>query len=181
MQEINDITEFEQLYGNTKGFFKMYICSESVIEYYIESRDVVNMNIDAFWNISIYQRLSEPFIDKYSYYMDWWNICKYQILSERFIEEHIEDIMWFPLCKYANFNIDFFIKYREHIVWQALLQNEFICITKELIECNIYSFNLYDLIVEDDIPTNTKIILNELKDKYQYKYEIDKLQYNLNK
>ena len=57
--------------------------SEKTLEKYIEY-----FNYEDWFYISIYQILSEKFIEKHSDKVHWTNISWYQKLSEEFIEKH---------------------------------------------------------------------------------------------
>jgi hypothetical protein len=56
--------------------------------------DVIDVNKVKWYYISIYQKLSEPFIDKFKDKVDWYYISIFQKLSEEFIvkyQDKIED------------------------------------------------------------------------------------------
>ena len=72
-------------------------------------------NIDNFevdWDyISVYQKLSEEFIEKYIDKVDWWYISKYQKLSEEFIEKYIDKLNWYCISKYQTLSEKFIEKH----------------------------------------------------------------------
>ena len=77
------------------------------------SEDELENNINSFdldyWHyISVYQFLSEYFIEKHSGKVNWGGISLYQELSEQFIKKHINKIDIY--CLIRNINISEEIK-----------------------------------------------------------------------
>jgi hypothetical protein len=60
-------------------------------------RHINNFDINCWFCISKYQRLSESFIEKYKDLVNWFCISKHQKLSESFILNHLEDIKIYEL------------------------------------------------------------------------------------
>jgi len=67
--------------------------TEKFIEKQIKKHGVDSFMIN-WYNISQYQKLSEPFIEKYKDFVDWYYISKYQFLSELFIGKYCARVNW---------------------------------------------------------------------------------------
>ena len=118
-------------YNNINGNKRLFLveslgdviieCSKSVtnkikiLEEITDIEKFFDENIDNFevdWvYISVYQKLSEEFIEKYIDKVDWYYISKYQKLSEEFIEKYIDKVNWFCISKYQTLSEEFRQKY----------------------------------------------------------------------
>lgn len=116
--------------------------------------------------------LLEYYVLNYSDMVDWISISKNQPLTETFI-----------------------IKYKDKLDWNALWKNFYTNLTIDFVEKNIYLFNLYEVysvfisdkykMFSGDLIDNTIIkdkmrVIKKLIKKYSHKYQIDKLNYELN-
>ena len=102
--------------GNKSVTNKIKIVEEikDIEKFFEENMD--NFGVD--WvNISIFQKLSEEFIEKHYDKVDWYNISKYQKLSEELIEKHIDKIDWDCISKYQTLSEDFIEKYIDKVYW----------------------------------------------------------------
>jgi hypothetical protein len=62
--------------------------------------------------ISIYQSLTENFIEKHSDKLIWDDISVYQQLSDEFIEKYIVKVNWYYICLFQSLSEEFI---RKHI------------------------------------------------------------------
>lgn len=109
---------------------------------------------DLDWiTISWCQNLNEDFIDKYSDKVFWIDICRYQKLTEPFIEKHSNKVDWDIITIFQKLSYDF-------------------------LEKHLYKYSL--CITHISYCKNSEEIF-KLQQKYQHKYYIDKLEYELNK
>jgi hypothetical protein len=69
-----------------------------------------NIDVISFDIISVYQKLSEEFIDKFSDKLSWYNISLYQKLSEGFIEKYKDKVHWEIIIKVQRLSEEFIIR-----------------------------------------------------------------------
>jgi hypothetical protein len=82
--------------------------------------------------ISLYQILSETFIEKYKDLVDWLYISRCQILSESFIDQNSDKVYWYCISEYQNLSENFILNNLEYININQLEHNRHI--SKETIE-----------------------------------------------
>ena len=76
-----------------------------------------------YWDwISAYQKLSEEFIEKFQEKVYWDYISRYQKLSEKFIEKFQEKVNWDYISSSQKISEEFIEKFQEKVNW--------ICISK---------------------------------------------------
>ena len=105
--------------------------------------------------VSIYQKLSESFIEKHSNKVDWYWISGYQDLSEKFIEKYSDKVYWGWICKYQNLSEQFIEKYSDKVEWWYI--SEFQVLSLNFIIKNI------DKVCLDYAIDNSKISLETKK------------------
>jgi hypothetical protein len=66
-------------------------------------------------HISVFQTLSEDFIEKHSDKVDWDWISAYQVLSEDFIEKHSDKVSWIWISKYQKLSEEFIEKHLDKL------------------------------------------------------------------
>ena len=71
-------------------------------------------------DISKYQRLTEPFIEKYKDKVNWWVISKYQKLSESFVEKYKDELNWDHISRYQKLSEQFMEKYKRYVIWDCV-------------------------------------------------------------
>ena len=118
-------------YGNIKGDKRLFLVealgevitedNKSVtnkIKIVEEIKDIEKFfdnNINNFkvdWDyISIYQKLSESFIEKHIDKVKWNYISMFQTLSESFIEKYFDKVRWSYISKYQTLSESFVEKY----------------------------------------------------------------------
>ena len=81
--------------------------------------------------ISIYQKLSEEFIEKFQYKVDWLVISCCQKLSESFIEKYQDRVDWYDISMYQKLSEEFIEKFQDKVYWNNIsmyqkLSEEFI-------------------------------------------------------
>jgi hypothetical protein len=89
---------------------------------YNKKRDVnknanVLMKRGDWWRLSIYQKLSENFIEKYEDKMCWINISMCQKLSENFIEKYKNKASWYWIFQYQKLSPKFKEKWKHKCGW----------------------------------------------------------------
>lgn len=98
-------------------------------------------------------------------------------ILEYYIETY-EDVNWQLISYYQPLTTDFINKYSSKLDWFNLIRNPHLNISYELLEKNVYSFNLYEVYtseLRDKQHPITKIVTN-----YTDKFNLDKLSYELN-
>jgi hypothetical protein len=65
------------------------------------------LNQSNWYNVSLYQKLSETFIAKFADKVDWNNISSNQILSEKFIEKYTDQVYWKYISQYQKLSEEF--------------------------------------------------------------------------
>jgi hypothetical protein len=93
--------------------------SEEELEYTINLFEVNDFN-----KISMYQKLSEQFIEKYSDKVYWNYISTYQNLSEEFIEKYSDKLIWLYISKYQVLSENFIRKHIGQIDINWLMYNK---------------------------------------------------------
>jgi hypothetical protein len=73
--------------------------------------------------ISIFQTLSEHFIEKYADKWDWVYISRYQTLSESFMEKYKDKVDWYWISRHQKMSEDFIIKNLDRIRVERLKGN----------------------------------------------------------
>ena len=90
-----------------------------ILEEIIDIEKFFDENINNFevdWKyISMYQKLSEKFIEKHSDKIDWNYISKYQKLSEKFIEKHGDKVNWVYISISQKLSEEFIEKHKDKI------------------------------------------------------------------
>src|SRR5574343_1752697 len=70
--------------------------------------------------ISIFQKLSEEFIEKYSDKINWHHISEFQKLSEKFIEKHCNKVNWWYISQYQKLSEEFIEKHFDNVDWKCI-------------------------------------------------------------
>src|SRR5574343_49486 len=119
IEEIKDIEKFfEENMDNFKVDLDYISIHQKLSEAFIEKYcDKVDWDC-----ISTYQTLSEEFIEKYSDKVDWDDISAYQKLSESFIEKHYDKVDWDDISKYQKLSEKFIEKYFDMVDWNHISQ-----------------------------------------------------------
>ena len=113
------------------------------INYFIQnwrSINIVDFNSYEWEAISMYQNLSEEFIEKYENELNWLWISYSQKLSERLIEKFEDEVDWYYVSKYQTLSEKFIYKNRYRIYNSTCLEKYYI---KR--DYNIYSKHNYSL------------------------------------
>ena len=77
--------------------------------------------IEELWSlISVYQKLSEGFIERHSNKVNWYFISSCQKLSEEFIERHSEEVDWCSISKFQKLSESFIEKHSEEVNWYII-------------------------------------------------------------
>jgi len=84
-----------------------------------------------WWNISVYQTLSENFIREFQDKVDWKIISIFQELSEDFIREFQDKVNWEEISCCQKFSYQFLLEFKDEIDWN-LAKNNILKILKEL-------------------------------------------------
>ena len=84
------------------------------------------------WDIINMKELSEDFIERFSYLLDWNSISLIQNLSESFIERHVYEINWSSLSMNHMFSYNFIEKHKDRINWSIISDSK--SLSEEFIE-----------------------------------------------
>ncbi len=68
-------------------------------------------------------KISERFFEKYIDKLNWNSLSNNNGLSEKFFERHLDKVVWWALCENTNLSEEFFEKYLEYVEWEALSGN----------------------------------------------------------
>lgn len=98
----------------------------------MENVNIENFTEDDWRNISIYQNLSEKFIEKYSDKLNWELISTHQKLSENFIDKYVNKLAWCEISKHQRLSENFIEKYANKINWYWI--SEYQNLSEEFIE-----------------------------------------------
>ena len=114
--EIEELIKKENLQCSVKDFpstvnWKYISMYQKLSESFIEK---FANKVD--WNcILTYQKLTESFIEKYSDKVNWICISAHQNLSESFIEKHSDSVNWYRISKYQNLSTKFKKKFKKKL------------------------------------------------------------------
>ena len=119
------------------------------IEEIIKSQNL-NCSVKQFqdkvdWNyISMYQKLSEQFIEQFKEKVDWIYISKHQKLSEQFIEQFQDKVDWIYISMYQKLSEQFIEQFQDKVDWNYIsqyqkLSEQFIEQFKEKVDWNYIS------------------------------------------
>ena len=92
-------------------------------------------------NISVYQILTETFIEKYSDKIQWYITSAYQILSEAFIDKHSDRVNWYNISYNQILSEPIIEKYKDKVVWHYIMLYQ--KLSYEFMEKHLYRYNLY--------------------------------------
>jgi hypothetical protein len=85
---------------------------KDIEKFFDENMD--NFKVD--WGyISMFQKLSEELIEKYTDKVNWYRISMYQKLSESFIDKHKDKVNWGYISEYQTLSDDFIEKHNDKI------------------------------------------------------------------
>jgi hypothetical protein len=98
----------------------------------------IRQDIDSinWFDISIYQKLSEEFIREFADKVNWENISIYQTLSEDFIREFADKLDWYSISFHQKLSEEFIREFADKVHWDCIsscqnLSEEFICEFKD--------------------------------------------------
>ena len=74
--------------------------------------------------ISSCQKFSEKFIEKHSDKVDWVGISSKQKLSEPFIEKNCDKVDWYFISKHQNLSESFIEKHSDKVDWYMISQRK---------------------------------------------------------
>ena len=103
--------------------------------------DRFNDKVDWIY-ISTRQKLSEEFIEKYKDRVNWYDISMYQKLSEEFIEKFENKVYWNNISMYQKLSEEFIEKYKDRLNWHRI--SEYQKLSDEFIKKHGLMFNKDD-------------------------------------
>ena len=122
-----------------------------------------------YWScISIYQKLLEDFIDTYADKVNWISISMYQNLSENFIEEHKYNVNWYCISKYQKLSKQFIEKYKNNLNIRAI-KDSWHYKSTEFKKQAVINTGLYDCY--DDYFIAYKGIRSDRYSKFNFQYQ----------
>ena len=107
--------------------------------------------------------------------LEWNYISYYQNISESFIEKYSDKVNWDILSMCRQLSEGLIDKYKDKVNWNRAIRCQ--KLSYSFLEKNIYLYSLY---IKNIMSCVNKDIIIALQKKYQNKYEIDKLEYELN-
>ena len=102
---------------------------KDIEKFFEENMD--NFKVDLNY-ISMYQKLSEKFIEKHGDKLIWEYISKDQKLSEEFIEKHNDKLDWDNISIFQTLSEEFIEKYKDKLNWDNI--STFQTLSEEFIE-----------------------------------------------
>lgn len=130
---------------------------------------------DDWWYMSVYQVLTESFIDKYKDKVKWDIISVMQVLSEEFIEKHNDRVNWYGISDNQKLSEQFIEKHKNIVEWYLIIKHQ--NLSYVFLDKHLYEYSLY---IKDIDVCRNKEHVNKLQEKYKDKYQIDKLAYEIN-
>jgi hypothetical protein len=79
---------------------------------------------DDWFQICIYQILSEKFIKEFKNKIDWSCVSKYQKLSEKFIREFKDNVNWRYISEYQKLSEKFIREFKDNVDWFYISINQ---------------------------------------------------------
>ena len=145
--KFNNIKSLLQKYNN--NLYNL-LFNEKLLEFEIEYL-IQNFELDKDnWNkISIYQKLSEEFIENYKELVDWELISGRQKLSEEFIEKHLDLVDWYQISQHQQLSEEFIEKYIDLVNWYEISQYQIL--SEMFIEKHLDKIYLDGLVLSDKI------------------------------
>jgi hypothetical protein len=112
--------------------------------------------------ISMHQKLSGEFIEKYNDKVNWYYISKHQKLSEEFIERNIGEIEWDWISGYQKLSESFIGKHKDKVNWYNISKHQ--TLSEEFIEKHIdkvywYYISQYQKLSEEFIEKHKNKII----------------------
>jgi hypothetical protein len=93
------------------------------VDEFLNNKDNIQDRVDWHW-ISIYQELSEKFIDKFKDRVRWGCISKYQKLSEKFIDKFKDRVDWGWISANQQLSEKFIDKFKDQVYWDWISANQ---------------------------------------------------------
>jgi hypothetical protein len=157
LEEIKDIEKFFD--ENIKNFevdWSYISIFQKLSEKFIEKySDKINWH-----HISEFQKLSEKFIEKHYNKVDWYNISKKQTLSESFIEKHYDKVDWYLISLYQTLSESFIEKHYDKIDWNCI--SAYQTLSESFIEKHYDKVNWFYISIHQTLP---KEFIEKHKDK----------------
>jgi hypothetical protein len=85
-----------------------------------------------WWNIVIYQKLSESFIREFQDKLKWKMVSSHQKLSENFIREFQDKVHWASISEFQELSEDFISEFQDKVKWNKITKYQ--NLSKEFIE-----------------------------------------------
>ena len=135
--------------------------SISIYQHLSESFIEDNNDLVDWFKISRYQKLSKSFIEKHKDLVNWNLISQYQKLSEKFIEDHKDLVNWTCISIYQHLSESFIAKYKDLVDWDYIskyqkLSESFIAKYKDLVDWLFIS--KYQKLSESFIEEHKKLV-----------------------
>jgi len=123
-----------------------------------------------------YQTLTEEFIEKYRYWLNWFMICKYQTLSEEFMDKYFEFLNKKNICKYQTLSEEFMDKYADSLDFNLIAKYQK-GLSYDFIKMHLTKFNptlllIYQKNVLLDNELDEQSIFDILPFKKEFYYKI---------
>ena len=138
-----------------------YKLSEGLIDEIVEIYSK-HKPVNRLLNVIVsYQSLSEEFIEKHKYEVDWFLISLNQNLSEEFIKKHFDKINLNLVCENKVFSDDFIEKYYKKINSNVLCRKQKLSekfIENHLDYLDIYLISKYQKLSESFIDKHKKVL-----------------------
>jgi hypothetical protein len=116
--------------------------------------------------ISMYQKLSDVFIEKHKDKVDWIRISMCQKLSEPFIEKYADKVEWYYISEYQKLSKPFIEKHKDKI---TLSDNSWLYKSGDYKLNAIKETGLYE--IEGDYIIGYKGIRSNRYSKYNFQYQ----------
>ena len=115
--------------------------------------NINNFVIDWYY-ISMFQKLSESFIEKHIDKVNWGYISGHQKLSEEFIEKHKDKVYWYYISIHQTLSEEFIDKYKDKVDWCWISSNQTLSeefIGKHIDKVDWHNISIYQTLSEEFI------------------------------
>lgn len=116
---INQIEEDSSLWSNTEFVNKLN--NSSVLPYKFIEKYYDKLDWDSICSC---KHISNKFMDKWKYYINFDIISYSQRLNEEFIDKFKDDLDWYNICRVQKMSEDFIINHIEYISTEGLVRNK---------------------------------------------------------
>ena len=144
-----------------------------------ELEDIIANDEIGSWDwvlISQRQTISEDFMERHINMIHWYSISTFQKLSETFIEKYSDEVDWKGISMHQSLSESFIERFSGMLEWDYIIMHQEL--SYEFLEKHLYKYSLY---INGYFGCVNMEHIIRLRKRYSYKYQIDKLAYELSR